>query len=414
MSRIDRIELFHVEVPLPAPFFPSWIPGYPQTHNRFTLARLFTDDGLVGHAAGNAFSTERKGLGDLLGGFLLGVAADDIATVRQRLREASYLGWRNWWLEAAFWDLKGQVEGRPVYRMLQERDERVERAPVYASSGEVRSIEGRRPWLDDVRRRGFRAVKLRVKDPARRDDVTILRDVRREVGDDFVVGVDANQGWPVSLVDPTPVWDLEYATAFGRACDDLGIAWIEEPLDMHDWDGMAELRRRVRTPIAGGELHGDWHELRALFEHECLSQYQPDATFCGGLTVARRVMEECRRRNLAYTPHTWTNGIGLMVNLHAFAAWERRTFLEWPYEPPGWVPAARDGIVDTPEVAADGTIEVPQSPGLGLRIDEARLRRFGRRFAVVTPFRLAVRTVREKGLKAAMELKRKKEAAGRA
>jgi len=409
MGKIERIELFHVSVPLDEPFWPSWIPGYPQTHVRYTLVRLTTDDGLVGVSAGNAFSRERQGLGELIGGFVLGVRADDIETVRMRLREANYLGWRNWWIEAAFWDLKGKIENKPVYKLLQNKEETVAKAKVYASSGEVRPIEQRKPYLDKIREMGVDAVKVRVKDPERRDDATILKQVRAEVGDDFTIAVDANQGWPVSLIDPTPLWDLEYATEFGKACDELGVAWIEEPLYMHDWDGMAELRRRIKTPISGGELHGDWHEVRPLFEHECLDKYQPDATFCGGLTTSKRVMDECRKRGLGFSPHTWTNGIGLLVNLHAFAAWEHRDLLEYPFEPPSWTPERRDGIIPTIEVNSDGTIDVPQEPGLGVHIDERLLRKYGKRFYVMTPFRLAVKTIREKGLKTALELKKKKE-----
>jgi L-alanine-DL-glutamate epimerase-like enolase superfamily enzyme len=410
MSVIDRIELFHVNVPMKQPFFPSWIPGYPQTHVRYTLLKLTTDDDLVGWGAGNAFSFERAGLGDLLGSFLLGVRADDLATVRMRLREASYLGWRNWWIESAFYDLMGKMQGKPVYKLLQEREETVEKARVYASTGTVMGFAERRPYLDEIREKGIGAVKIRVKDPDRKDDVTILRECRKELGDDFTIGVDANQGWPVSLIDPTPIWDLEYATEFGKACDDLGIAWIEEPLDMHDWDGMAELRKRTRTKIAGGELHGDWHELRALFERECLDYYQPDATFAGGLTVARRVMAECRERGLKYSPHTWSNGVGLVINLHAFAAWENRELLEYPYEPPGWVPEYRDGILEPILTNPDGTIDVPQEPGLGLRIDQERLKKYAKRFYTATPFRVAFKVIREKGLRTAMKLKKKRAA----
>jgi len=409
MGKIERIELFHVSVPLEKPFFPSWIPGYPQTHTRFTFVRLFTDDGLVGEGAGNAFAKERQGLGDLLGGFLLGVPADDLKTVRMRLREANYLGWRNWWLESAFWDLKGKTEGKPVYKLLQHEEETVSKVKVYASSGEIRPIETRKPWLDDIRSKGIMAVKIRVHDPEQKNDVAILRDVRKELGDDFVIGVDANQGWPVSLIDPTTIWDLDYAIDFGRACDDLGLAWIEEPLDQHDWDGMAALRKAIKTPVAGGELHGDWHEVRPLFEHECLDKYQPDATFCGGLTVSKMIMAECRRRNLQFSPHTWSNGIGFIINLHAFAAWENRKWLEYPYEPPGWVPEYRDGIIPPILVDSDGTLPVPQSPGLGLNIDERLLRKYGKRFYVASPLRVAVKTIREKGLKTALELKKKKE-----
>jgi L-alanine-DL-glutamate epimerase-like enolase superfamily enzyme len=164
----------------------------------------------------------------------------------------------------------------------------------------------------------------------------------------------------------------------------------------------------VRTPIAGGELHGAWHELLPLFEHESLDKYQPDAMF-SGLTVARQAMAECRRRGLDFTPHTWSNGFNMVVNLHAFAAWERRKLIEYPYEPPGFVPAAREGIMPPIEVGADGTIAVPQEPGLGLRIDDTLLRKFGKRFHVATPLRVAVRTVREKGLKAAMTLRKAKQ-----
>ena len=84
--KIDRIELFHVAIPLPKPFYPSWIPGYPQTHARSTVIRLTTDDGLQGVSAGAAFSRERAGLGDLIGGFLLGLPVEDLTAVRQRLR----------------------------------------------------------------------------------------------------------------------------------------------------------------------------------------------------------------------------------------------------------------------------------------------------------------------------------------
>ncbi len=119
--QIDRIELFHVAIPLPKPFYPSWIPGYPQTENRFTLLRLTTDDGVQGLAAGVAFEREREGLGGLVGPYLIGLDPTDVATVRQRFREVSYLGWRNYWMEAAFWDICGKVEGKSVWMLLAGR-----------------------------------------------------------------------------------------------------------------------------------------------------------------------------------------------------------------------------------------------------------------------------------------------------
>ena len=101
MTRIEKLALYHVSVPLAAPFYPSWIPGYPQTASRFTLLKLTTGDGVEGWAAGNAFENERQGLGSLLGPYLIGMDPTDIPRVRQLLREASFLGWHNPWIEAA-------------------------------------------------------------------------------------------------------------------------------------------------------------------------------------------------------------------------------------------------------------------------------------------------------------------------
>ena len=66
--KIKAFDLYHVSVPLRATFWPTWIPGYPQTHNRFTLIRIVTDEGIEGFSAGSAMGKEREGLGDLLGG----------------------------------------------------------------------------------------------------------------------------------------------------------------------------------------------------------------------------------------------------------------------------------------------------------------------------------------------------------
>jgi len=403
--KIDRIELFHVAVPLEKPFHPAWIPGYPQTANRFTLARLTTDDGLQGLAAGIAFEREREGLGSLLGPYLIGLDPTDIESCRQRLREASYLGWRNYWLEAAFWDIKGQAAGRPLWQLLGGSS--AGRAEVYASTGEVREPAQR---VDDVlrlREAGFKTVKLRVHSFDPNEDIAQIETVRRAVGDSLALGVDANQGWRVALIDDAPLWTLERASDFARACADHDIAWLEEPLDMYAWDELATLRSRSHVAIAGGELNGGWHEFRVMLEKGSLDIYQPDATFGGGISDACRVMRACREQGLTFAPHTWTNGIGLIVNLHVWAAGERNHPLEYPLDPPGWTPAVRDGLLAQPVLPdSDGTIAVPEAPGLGIEIDDEKLARYGEKFFDITTRGIAVKTIREKGLFTALRLAR--------
>jgi L-alanine-DL-glutamate epimerase-like enolase superfamily enzyme len=410
--KIERIELFHVDIPLAAPFWPAWIPGYPQKHSRFTLLRLTTNDGIVGWSAGNAFANERAGLGDLIGPYLLGLDPTDIPRVRQLLREASFLGWHNPWVEAACWDIKGKREGKPVYQLLNpDLPAPVTEASVYASTGSLKPLAERREYLDTIRAMGFTGVKLRVHDYDMGQDIKVVEAARRHVGPDFTVAVDANQGWRVTLIDDAPLWDLPRATEFARACEDFAVAWLEEPLDMHAYQELAELRRRTSTKIAGCELNNGWPEAKVFLEHGSYDIYQPDAVFAGGLTGAKQIYEACLEQDLAFTPHTWTNGVGFIINLHVFAAYPRRWLLEYPFEPPGWVPSLRDGILEHPiVVGGNGTVEIPQEAGLGLHIDAGALRRYGRRFYRLTPFRQAVHVVRQQGLKTALELKRRQAA----
>jgi D-galactarolactone cycloisomerase len=405
--KVDRIELFHVAIPLPKPFYPAWIPGYPQTVNRFTLLRLTTDDGVQGLTAGVAFEREREGLGGLLGPYLIGLDPIDIATARQRIREASYLGWRNYWIEAAFWDICGKVEGKPVWALLGGNE--AGRVSVYASTGEVHPPGRRAEEVLQLRQMGFRTVKLRVHSFQMAEDVAQVEAVRRAVGDTMDIGVDANQGWRVALIDDAPLWTLERATDFARACADLGVRWIEEPLDMYAYDDLAELCRCSSVPIAGGELNGGWHEFKVMLEKGSYDIYQPDATMGGGVGDAKRVMDACRERGLGYTPHTWTNGLGLLINLHVYAAGARDHPIEYPYDPPGWVPEARDGLLVEPiRVAPDGTVAVPEAPGLGIELDEDKLAHYGTKFFEITSRGVAVQTIREKGLFAALGLARKR------
>jgi D-galactarolactone cycloisomerase len=418
--KIERIELFHVAVPLSKPFYPAWIPGYPQTVNRFTLLRVTTDDGVQGLAAGMAFEREREGLGGLIGPYLIGLDPTDIDVARQRLREVSYLGWRNYWMEAAFWDIKGKVEGKPVWALLsppssptmegtEEGTEGVQRIEVYASTGEVHPPERRAEEVLKLREMGFKTIKLRVHSFDLAEDVAQVEAARRAVGDDFGIGVDANQGWPVSLIEETPIWDLERATEFARACAELGVGWIEEPLDMYAYDEQAELCRRSPVPVAGGELNGGWQEFKVMLEKGSFDIYQPDSTMGGGIGDAMKVLDACRERGLGFTPHTWTNGLGFLINLQVYAAGPRDHPIEYPYEPPGWVPEVRDGILVEPiHVAPDSTVALPGAPGLGIEIDQDKLAHYGEKYFEITSRGLAMKTVRDKGLFTALRLARKR------
>ena len=402
-SRVARIDLWHFAAPLPATFRPSWIPGFPQNENRATLLRVTTEDGVEGWSAGPAIGKERAGLGQLIGPYLIGEDAEDIGLIQQRLREIGYLGWRNWWIEPAFWDIKGKIEGAPVCRLLggEPRD-----IKLYASTGEVRSPAARIAEAEARYSEGFRTIKIRVHEDEGRD-VAQVKAVCGAVGDRMKIGVDANQAWRVTAVADAPLWDLERAKRFSDVCADHGVAWIEEPLPMDAYEELTALSEYSKVPIAGGELHtGAYPELKMMIERRCYSIFQPDAMFTGGVEQTFKLIELCRAAGLTYTPHTWTNGVGFAVNLQLMAAsgFADAKELEYPLDPPGWVPEARDAMLETPFTHDRGALHMTDDPGLGIRIDMKALKKHGRHFFKMDRKRLIFFALRDRGLKAAKEM----------
>ncbi len=406
MHTIARIELFHVAVPLPAPFYPSWIPGFPQTENRFTLIRVRTDEGVVGYSAGPAMGREREGLGELLGPYLIGEDATDIPLIQQRLREMSYLGWRNHWIEPAFWDIKGKLADKPVYELLGGQPCTVE---LYASTGEVKRPEESIEEAEERRAEGFRAIKLRVHDFDEAVDIRQVVETAKALGEKMNVAVDANQGWRVTIIGDAPLWDLNRAKRFADACADAGVSWLEEPLPMDAYEDLSKLTAYSRVPIAGAELHtSGLPELKMMIERRCYHIFQPDALFAGGIAQTIQVARLCREHGLIYTPHTWTNGIGFAVNLQLMAAsgFADVKQLEYPINPPGWTVEARDAILETPFYHSRGNLQTPTQPGLGFAVDRRALRKYGKRFFVMDRKRLIWFSLRTRGLKVSREIDR--------
>ena len=379
------------------------------TENRFTLIRVSTEDGVVGYSAGPAMGRERQGLGDVLGPYLIGEDATDIDLIQQRLREIGYLGWRNWWVEPAFWDIKGKLAGKPVYELLGAEHCSV---PLYASTGEVKSVAAR---IDEVEQRyeeGFRTVKLRIHDHDPAVDERHVTRVAAHFADRVALSVDANQAWRVTVIASAPVWDLARAKRFADVCADAGLAWLEEPLPMDAYDELAALTAYARLPITGGELHTSaLPELKMMIERRCYDVFQPDAMFTGGIAQTMQIAQLCKQHGLGYTPHTWTNGIGFAVNLQLYAAsgFAGNKPLEYPINPPGWTVSARDAILREPFNHDRGTLEMPRGPGLGFEIDEKVLRKYGKRFFVMDKRRLIWFALRERGLSVSAELNRNKQ-----
>jgi L-alanine-DL-glutamate epimerase-like enolase superfamily enzyme len=216
-------------------------------------------------------------------------------------------------------------------------------------------------------------MKIRFHRGDWREDVAALEAVRARVGTRLELMVDCNQGWRMPWDTAAP-WSLKDAVAVARALEGLGIYWMEEPLHRGDRDGMRQLRQMTDIRIAGGEMTRELHEFRELIAGFCLDVLQPDAALVGGITGLRRVAYMAQEHNLIFTPHTWTNGMGVAANVHLAAGTVGTPFIEYPYDPPEWSLDRRDFPMAAPlAVDGDGYIVLADAPGLGCALDEERL-----------------------------------------
>jgi L-alanine-DL-glutamate epimerase-like enolase superfamily enzyme len=188
--------------------------------------------------------------------------------------------------------------------------------------------------------------------------------------------VDLNQWWRMSG-DISPALDVAAVRRVAAELADLGVFWLEEPLPAADLAGMRTLREQTGIRVAGGEMARSVPELLDALAAGALDVLQPDVVLAVGMLRARTVAELALLRGRWFTPHTWTNGLGLLANLQVAAGVGGGPYLEFPYDPPGWTPQRRDFFLAEPVgIDAGGCVRVPEAPGLGARIDEEAVARW--------------------------------------
>ncbi len=364
--RISAIDVTQHRLKLVTPFHASW-DTKPRVHFDATIVRVTTDSGLVG-----------VGSGDLMLGFaghehlFLG---QDPMLLERHYRVLSHIDFhygRCWPLDLALWDLAGKITAQPCWKLLGGLASRVR---AYASSGTLRDPAALADCAERMLEQGFPALKLRFHRGHWRDDIRALEAVRARVGNRLELMVDCNQGWRLPWDTEAP-WTYKDALTVARELERLGIYWMEEPLHRADRPGMRALRDATDVRIAGGEMTRELQEFRDLIADRCLDVLQPDAALVGGITGLRRVAVMAQEHNLTFTPHTWTNGMGVTANAHLTAGLCDAPFIEYPYDPPEWSVDRRDFMMAEPlRVSADGWIELGDAPGLGYALDEAMLAR---------------------------------------
>jgi o-succinylbenzoate synthase len=365
-AALERAEVFEVFLPLLRPF----VTGFGVTASRRTvLVRLVDESGLEGwgeapaldhpfylpDTASGAFMTiEEYALPLALRAGSLDPT--DVADAMGRIRGNTFA---RAGVEQAFWSLASAAAGRPLQDLLGGSARSI---PVGESLGISDSLP---ETLEEVTLRleeGYQRIKLKIQPGW---DLEVVAAVRRLVGDDVLLQVDANAAYTLA--------DAEH---LGRL-DDYGLTCIEQPLG---WDQLlehAELQRVLETPICLDESLRSVNDVRRALEIGACRNVNLKPARVGGLSAAVKIIDICREFEVPlWCGGMMESGIGRAANL---ALCSREEFTQPADMSPASVLFAWDLVDPTYEVAADGTIAVPRKPGVGFdvcndRVDQQMLR----------------------------------------
>ena len=312
-----------------------------------TTVTIHTDDGVTGSSRtyfGRVPSSPAvlaKIIDDQLAPAIIGEDPALIRLIRDKLwRLTDYQGTAGLSLygisaiDQALWDLQGRALDVPVWRLLGAQRTRI---PTYAMVGWLElDVPGLERVAATAMEQGFLGVKMKVGGGPLTEDVARIAAVRKIIGPDAALMVDANQAF-------------SYAEALrrGRAYEELGCRWFEEPVAASDTDAHVRLAERLDIPIAAGENRYGQQAFRDLIARNGVGVVQPDLRRAGGITDCYEVGLLAAGFGIPYASH------GGGAHVHVLAALPNTLYME-----SGLLP--EDGSVQL----VDGAYPLPVGPGL--------------------------------------------------
>jgi len=269
-------------------------------------------------------------------------------------------------IDIALWDIKGQAEQKPISELLggQHRQNIEAYGTIYPMGRTVESVE--QQVEDALTRLRLRNIKF-AADPWWMDNLDLtsqlLQAARRVLGPDRGMIVDA------ALSYQTAEEGLRLLPVLREA----GILFLEAPLPLDDWEGHARMAA-AGIPLGVGDL-GLTHvsEFIDAMDRGQASICQPDITQVGGFTGLFQVAAAARKRNKRVITHGYKTNIEIAANLHFLANHWTDELLEYStsQSPLRWETTEEEILV-----GPDGKVAVPQSPGLGVRLNESSLAKY--------------------------------------
>ena len=359
-AHVARVSVDVLAVPVDRPYVAG---GRPVDANWHVLARLVTEDGVEGigyivyprRDLMRAIAEAARELAE----HLVGANVLEPEAAWERLaRRGDWVGPGGLLhcalapLDIALWDAAGKTLGQPLARLLGGYRDRL---PVYASDGLWYSLTPDELAASAAGHvaRGFRAVKLRLgKEAEPGADVRRVAAVRAAVGPDVDI-----------MADATESWSLARARRAGRALQDAGVAWLEDPVHHLDIAGLADLARRLDVPIAGGEHLYRLEAFRALLDARAVDVVILDLARVGGITPWRKIAALAQAHHVPVCGHVVPE-----IQVHLLASIPNGHLVEY-------VPRSA-GILQAMPSVEKGELVVPGAAGLGIALDEDAVRRY--------------------------------------
>ena len=377
--KIERIEIHPLVAKLDEPF--GWSQRW--TQERTTQAiRVVADNGAYGWGETGVEPDTLSEIGETL----IGENPERIGAIWQSIVNTRYQGGGYAGpasnvasaIDMALHDLVGKARGLPVYELLggKVRD----RVCTYATGlYYVPSDLKDKTWSDFLEEaqgyadQGFSGMKMKIGGLTVRDDVNRVHALRRQVGDDIRIMVDANEAYD-------PMTALQVA----RQIADADVTWFEEPCSSRaDADNLL-VTDRSPVPTSGGESASTRRDVARLLTNRIFDIIQPEIANVGGISELKFSASMAEACNVRFVPHFWNTGISFAAILHTLAtvaqsppAHPKEPYVNEPVTEFDQTPhPIRESLTDPVFEQTDSHVAVPNQPGLGIEVNEDALNRF--------------------------------------
>lgn len=364
MPKITDVKVLNLTSELKEPI--RWATGIAR-HRRATLVEIDTDDGVRGIGEADAEMAQaaiREMIEQELKPVVVGQDPFDIEAIWGNFftvlsAESRLKGFMINAVSAvdiALWDVVGKILRLPLYRVLGGRCR--EKIRAYATGFYFKTDRELQAEAERFLEKGFTAMKIKIGLGLQRDERTIKL-VRDVVGNDVLLIADANCKYRATS-----------AIRVGHMLEKYDIYWFEEPVPPDDLDGYRRVRSAVDVPIAGGECEYMRYGFRDMITHGAVDVIQPALTRAGGFTECKKIAALASTWDLQISPHVWGAVVGLAAATHFIASTYESELLEFDQSPD----PLRDDLATEPLKFEKGYVRVPDKPGLGIELDQSRIR----------------------------------------